>query len=102
MSDHSSYAKRFQSFPAITLSFLSPHRFSMGFRLGPWLVGSLQNINSSQKKHTRTRIRRLPLYPGPGRGGSRLSRDAQTSLSPDTSSSSSGGSPRRSQASRET
>ncbi|MED6272266.1 Potassium channel subfamily K member 10, partial [Characodon lateralis] len=34
--------------------------------------------------------------------GSRLSRDAQTSLSPDTSSSSSGGSPRRSQASRET
>ncbi|MED6240875.1 hypothetical protein ATANTOWER_030079 [Ataeniobius toweri] len=41
-------------------------------------------------------------YPEPGRGGSRLSRDAQTSLSPDTSSSSSGGSPRRSQASRET
>ncbi|MEQ2247274.1 hypothetical protein ILYODFUR_007656 [Ilyodon furcidens] len=41
------------------------------------------------------------LYPGPGRGGSRLSRDTQTSLSPDTSSSSSGGSPRRSQASRE-
>ncbi|MED6234996.1 large subunit GTPase 1 [Ataeniobius toweri] len=38
-------------------------------------------------------------YPGPGRGGSRLSRDAQTSLSPDTSSR---GSPRRSQASRET
>ncbi|KAK5614926.1 hypothetical protein CRENBAI_009388 [Crenichthys baileyi] len=29
-----------------------------------------------------------------GRGGSRLSRDTQTSLSPDTSSSSSGGSPR--------
>ncbi|MED6262008.1 Protein polybromo-1 [Ataeniobius toweri] len=46
--------------------------------------------------------RRLPLYPQPGRGGSRLSRDTQTSLSPDTSSSSSGGSPRRSQASRET
>ncbi|MED6249558.1 putative glutamine--tRNA ligase [Ataeniobius toweri] len=42
----------------------------------------------------------LPLYPG--RGGTRLCRDAQTSLSPDTSSSSSGGSPRRSQASRET
>ncbi|MEQ2295472.1 Acetylcholine receptor subunit beta [Ameca splendens] len=41
-------------------------------------------------------------YPGPGRGGSRLSRDTQTSLFPDTSSSSSGGSPRRSQASRET
>ncbi|MEQ2307679.1 hypothetical protein AMECASPLE_020793 [Ameca splendens] len=38
----------------------------------------------------------------PGRGGSRLSRDTQTSLSPDTSSSSSGGSPRRSQASQET
>ncbi|MEQ2301320.1 hypothetical protein AMECASPLE_034692, partial [Ameca splendens] len=48
---------------------------------------------------TRTRTRRLSFYPGPGRGGSRLSRDAQTSLSPDTSSSSSGGSPRRSQAS---
>ncbi|KAK5598773.1 hypothetical protein CRENBAI_004531 [Crenichthys baileyi] len=30
-------------------------------------------------------------YPEPGRGGSRLSRDTQTSLSPDTSSSSSGG-----------
>uniref|UniRef100_A0A3Q3JZQ7 AP-3 complex subunit beta n=1 Tax=Monopterus albus TaxID=43700 RepID=A0A3Q3JZQ7_MONAL len=30
-------------------------------------------------------------YPGPGRGGSSLSKDAQTSLSPDTSSSSSGG-----------
>ncbi|MEQ2306923.1 Polycomb group RING finger protein 3 [Ameca splendens] len=43
--------------------------------------------------HTRTR-RRLPLYPGPGRVGSRLSRDAQTSLSLDTSSSSSGRSPR--------
>ncbi|MEQ2311540.1 hypothetical protein AMECASPLE_021162 [Ameca splendens] len=41
-------------------------------------------------------------YPGPGHGGSRLSRDAQTSLSPDTTSSSSRGSPRRSQASRET
>ncbi|KAK5613370.1 hypothetical protein CRENBAI_023056 [Crenichthys baileyi] len=37
-------------------------------------------------------------YPGPGRGGRRLSRDTQTSLSPDTSSSSSGESPRRSQA----
>ncbi|MED6247736.1 hypothetical protein ATANTOWER_015112 [Ataeniobius toweri] len=52
------------------------------------------------KKFTRTR--RLPLYPGPGRGGSRLSRDAQTSLSPDTSSSSSGWNPRRSHAIRET
>ncbi|XP_040928663.2 protocadherin beta-16-like [Betta splendens] len=41
-------------------------------------------------------------YPGPGRGGSSLSREFQTSLSPDTSSSSSGGTPRRSQASRET
>uniref|UniRef100_A0A6Q2XS33 Actin binding LIM protein 1b n=1 Tax=Esox lucius TaxID=8010 RepID=A0A6Q2XS33_ESOLU len=36
-------------------------------------------------------------YPGPGRGGSSLSRDAQTSLSPDTSSSSSGGTLRHSQ-----
>ncbi|KAI3369243.1 hypothetical protein L3Q82_007786 [Scortum barcoo] len=35
-------------------------------------------------------------------GGSSMSRDAQTSLTPDTSSSSSGGTPRRSQASRET
>ncbi|KAI3359806.1 hypothetical protein L3Q82_014175 [Scortum barcoo] len=43
-----------------------------------------------------------PLGPGPGRGGSSLSRDAQTSLTPDTSSSSSGGTLRRSQASRET
>ena len=38
-------------------------------------------------------------YPGPGRGGSCLSRDTQTSLSPDNSSSSSGRTPRRSQAS---
>ncbi|KAI3373242.1 hypothetical protein L3Q82_006551 [Scortum barcoo] len=35
-----------------------------------------------------------PLGPGPGRGGSSLSRDAQTSLTPDTSSSSSGDGPR--------
>ncbi|KAG1926104.1 hypothetical protein F2P79_025073 [Pimephales promelas] len=41
-------------------------------------------------------------HPGPGRGGSSLSRDAQTSLSLDTSSSSSGGILRRSQATRET
>ncbi|KAK3559069.1 hypothetical protein QTP86_002464 [Hemibagrus guttatus] len=41
-------------------------------------------------------------YPEPGRGGSSLSRDAQTSLSLATSSSSSGGTPRRSQASRKT
>ncbi|MED6242513.1 hypothetical protein ATANTOWER_005718 [Ataeniobius toweri] len=40
--------------------------------------------------------------PPTGRRGSRLGRDTQTSLSPDTSSSSSGWSPRRSQASRET
>ena len=37
----------------------------------------------------------------PGRGGSSLSREAQTALSPATSTSSSGGIPRRSQASRE-
>ena len=42
-----------------------------------------------------------PAYPGPGRGGSSLSREAQTALSPATSPSSSGGIPRRSQASRE-
>ncbi|MEQ2226763.1 hypothetical protein ILYODFUR_030668 [Ilyodon furcidens] len=47
---------------------------------------------------SRTRTHRLLLYLGPGRGGSRLSRDTQTSLSPDTSSSTSRGSPRRSQA----
>uniref|UniRef100_A0A667Z4P1 NACHT domain-containing protein n=1 Tax=Myripristis murdjan TaxID=586833 RepID=A0A667Z4P1_9TELE len=41
-------------------------------------------------------------YPELGRGGSSLSRDTQTSLSPDISTSSSGGPPRRSQASRET
>ncbi|MED6249546.1 hypothetical protein ATANTOWER_015868 [Ataeniobius toweri] len=34
------------------------------------------------------RTRCLPLHPGPGRRSSRLSRDTQTSLSPDTSSSS--------------
>jgi len=44
----------------------------------------------------------LLLLRGSGRGGSSLSREAQTSLSPATSSSSSGGTPRRSQASRET
>ncbi|MED6285666.1 hypothetical protein CHARACLAT_031493, partial [Characodon lateralis] len=42
------------------------------------------------------------LHSGPDRGGSRLSKDTQTSLSPATSFSSSWGSPRRSQASRET
>uniref|UniRef100_A0A3P8N6Q8 Dynein axonemal intermediate chain 3 n=1 Tax=Astatotilapia calliptera TaxID=8154 RepID=A0A3P8N6Q8_ASTCA len=42
-----------------------------------------------------------PLCPGPGRGGSSLSKEAQTSLSPATSSSLSGAIPRRSQASRE-
>ncbi|MEQ2223155.1 hypothetical protein ILYODFUR_033914 [Ilyodon furcidens] len=45
---------------------------------------------------------RLPLHPGLGRRGSRLSRDTQTSLSPDTTSSSSGASPRRSQATQNT
>ncbi|MEQ2299882.1 hypothetical protein AMECASPLE_019531 [Ameca splendens] len=61
----------------------------------------LQSLHDSME-NDESRTRTLPLYPGPGRGGSRLSRDAQTSLSPDTSSSSSGWSPRRSQASRET
>ncbi|TWW71182.1 hypothetical protein D4764_17G0006650 [Takifugu flavidus] len=41
-------------------------------------------------------------YPGSGRGGSSLRRETQTSLSTATSSSSSGGIPRRSQSSRET
>ena len=43
-------------------------------------------------------IYHLLLLRGSGRGGSSLSREAQTSLSPATSSSSSGGTPRRSQA----
>ncbi len=51
--------------------------------------------------HRRETIHLLPAYPGPGRGGSSLSRDAQTSLSLVTSSSS-GETPRHSQASRET
>ncbi|MEQ2250755.1 hypothetical protein ILYODFUR_004084 [Ilyodon furcidens] len=55
-----------------------------------------------QKWSASTRTRHLPLHPGPGRGGSRLSRCTQTSLSPDTSFSSSGVSPRHSQSSRET
>ncbi|MED6247074.1 hypothetical protein ATANTOWER_029333 [Ataeniobius toweri] len=50
----------------------------------------------------RTCTRRLPLYPGPGRGGGRLSTGAQTSLSLFPLPLTSGGSPRRSQASRET
>ncbi|MEQ2218602.1 hypothetical protein XENOCAPTIV_005546 [Xenoophorus captivus] len=41
-------------------------------------------------------------YPGQGCGGSRLSREAQTSLSPDTSSHPSRGTPRHPLASRET
>ncbi|MED6255796.1 hypothetical protein ATANTOWER_015196 [Ataeniobius toweri] len=61
------------------------------------IFDSKQNIRFTQMSRTRTH--RLPLYPGPGRRGSRLSRDALTSFFPDTSSSSSGGSPRRSQAS---
>uniref|UniRef100_A0A672HMV5 NACHT domain-containing protein n=1 Tax=Salarias fasciatus TaxID=181472 RepID=A0A672HMV5_SALFA len=58
---------------------------------------TLSNINIHPSIHPSS-----AAYPGPGRGGSSLSRDAQTSLSPDTSSSSSGRIPRRSQASRET
>ena len=42
-------------------------------------------------------IHHLLLLRGSGRGGSSLSRETQTSLSPATSSSSSGGTPRRSQ-----
>ncbi|KAJ0069946.1 hypothetical protein NL108_017521 [Boleophthalmus pectinirostris] len=42
------------------------------------------------------------VYSGPGHGGSSLSRDSQTFLSTHTSSSSSGGTPRCSQASPET
>ncbi|MEQ2208155.1 hypothetical protein XENOCAPTIV_027294 [Xenoophorus captivus] len=67
-------------------------------------TGFVQTLNSSVHScpSDSSSRRHLPLYPGPGRGGSRLSRDTHTSISPDTSSSSSGGSPRRSQASRET
>ncbi|MEQ2254573.1 hypothetical protein ILYODFUR_005071 [Ilyodon furcidens] len=53
------------------------------------------------RTRTCTRTRRLPLHPGLGRNGSRLSKDTQTSLSPDTISSSSGGSLKCSQASQE-
>ncbi|MED6255902.1 FRAS1- extracellular matrix protein 2, partial [Ataeniobius toweri] len=78
----------------------------MGGRLGSEFptakVIIIPDMDDGGHLYSRTRTRRLPLYPGQGRVGSRLSRDAQTSLSPDTSSSSSGGSPRRSQASRET
>uniref|UniRef100_A0A8C6UIC1 GTP-binding protein n=1 Tax=Neogobius melanostomus TaxID=47308 RepID=A0A8C6UIC1_9GOBI len=42
----------------------------------------------------------LPLYPRPGRGGSSLSRDAQTSRSTHTSSSCSGGTPRHTRPAR--
>ncbi|MEQ2220872.1 hypothetical protein ILYODFUR_010003 [Ilyodon furcidens] len=61
-------------------------------------IADAEDVVSKNIRHTR----RLPLYPGPGCGDSRLSRDTQTSRSPDTSSSSSRWSPRRSQASRET
>ena len=47
-------------------------------------------------------IHHLQLFRGSGRGGSNLSRETQTFLSLATTSSSSGGTPRRSQASRET
>ena len=47
-------------------------------------------------------IHHLPLVRGSGRGGSSFNRETQASLSPATSSSSSGGTPRHSQASRET
>ena len=47
-------------------------------------------------------IHHLPLVRGSGCGGSSFNRETQTSLSPATSSSSSGGTPRHSQASRET
>ena len=47
-------------------------------------------------------IHHLPLVRGSGRGRSSFNRETQTSLTPATSSSSSGGTPRRSQASRET
>ena len=47
-------------------------------------------------------IHLVSAHPGPGRRGSCLSRDTQTSLSPDASSSSSGRIPRHSQASQAT
>ncbi|MEQ2251585.1 hypothetical protein ILYODFUR_012523 [Ilyodon furcidens] len=74
-----------------------------------WVSESLPNLlDHAAEKHVVFELSNVisysssSAYPGPGRGGSRLSRDTQTSLSPDTSSSSSRGSPRRSQASRET
>ncbi|MEQ2293841.1 hypothetical protein AMECASPLE_037608 [Ameca splendens] len=61
--------------------------------LGEEEMQQLQVEQQSERHKNKTRTHR---------GGSRLGRDTQSSLSPDTSSSSSGGSPRRSQASRET
>jgi len=62
------------------------------------------NLLSPRKKTSRTAVlwRSQTLLRGSGRRGSSLSRETQTSLSPATSSSSSGGTLRRSQASRET
>ncbi|KAI3354458.1 hypothetical protein L3Q82_018969, partial [Scortum barcoo] len=78
----------------MTLSLLVENcgRVNYGKTLDEQRKGNLYSIHSS--------IHFQPLDPGPGRGGSSLSRDAQTSLTPDTSSSSSGGTPRRSQASQ--
>uniref|UniRef100_A0A3P8QTF8 Uncharacterized protein n=1 Tax=Astatotilapia calliptera TaxID=8154 RepID=A0A3P8QTF8_ASTCA len=60
-----------------------------------------RNLVCLDDNTTHPSIHPHPLCPGPGRGGSSLSKEAQTSLSPATSSSLSGGIPRRSQASRE-
>ncbi|MED6280016.1 hypothetical protein CHARACLAT_006488 [Characodon lateralis] len=62
----------------------------------------LQDDHSLSPRKMQFVAHRLLLHLGPGCRGSRLSRDAKTSLSPDTSLSSSAGSPRHSQASRET
>ncbi|MEQ2315794.1 hypothetical protein AMECASPLE_026014 [Ameca splendens] len=58
-------------------------------------------IPTSTEK-TSARTRHIPLHLGPGHGGSRRNRDAEASLSSDTSSSAAGGSQRGYQASRET
>ena len=72
-----------------------------------WSAKTVPTLDSTTPAH-KIKNRRIPsihllsAYPGSGRGGSSLSREAQTSLSPATTSSSSWGIPRRSQASQET
>ena len=71
-----------------------------------YITNSMKASEINHSKHKKASIHpsihHLPLLRGSGRGGSSFNRETQTSLSPATSSSSSRGAPRRSQASRET